>query len=666
VSRVLVPMAKVELIGPKSKFFEVVSLIHEQGKLHIEDLTKKISSGEVPLDKMEVVANQQTEQDRMEDLLIRVRGIIKALHLPGVTIDEAKRQEEYLRLWKMDIRSLADEVTDVVQEVEGKTSELANGRNALEGEIELLARYEPILQKVQPLAKQIVTTGAFDSVALLFERRYKAALDQLKAELDTITHKQCEIVSTDVDDETTAAIVVFNRSYAEPVHKFLAMENVNQIRLPSDFQDMPFDMAYEVIKERRKALPDKLAVVRGEIEKMSQEWYLKLATIRDVLTDKIDEIKAIPKFGQTEYAFVVTGWIPVDDLKALRKTIIEHFGDDIIITQKDITEQEFEDIPVALRNSKQVAPFAALLPQLSGGLPKYGTIDPTWMIALFYPFVFGMIVGDIGMGAIMLGVVLYLRWRYKSNDGVQLATSILGPAATMAIAFGFIYGEFFGNIFGSGVLNLIRQIHIGPISLPFERTRPEMIMTFMFIAVGVGFVQVAMGLVLGIVNGIRTKHIRHVYEKGGILTFVVTLPLLILAGVFATNMGGTVALIVESVLALVMMLGFLFAFKGGGILGIIDSIEAIGHIASYIRIMAVGLAGAIFAEAVNEMAQKMGNVVVGLLIAILLHSLNLALAAFTPNIHALRLNFLEFFGKFYEAGKQEYKPFHKSGGEENA
>ena len=180
----LVPMAKVELIGPKSKVFDVVSVIHEQGKLHIEDLTKKIQSGEVPLDKMEVVAGQQAERDRMEELLLRVRAIVKALHLPGATVDEAARQKEYLRLWKLDSAELADEVTKVVSEVEGRTSDLSSSQSQLEGEMELLARYEPILAKIQPLAKQIVTTGAFDSVALLFERRYKGALDQLKEELD--------------------------------------------------------------------------------------------------------------------------------------------------------------------------------------------------------------------------------------------------------------------------------------------------------------------------------------------------------------------------------------------------------------------------------------------------------------------------------------------------
>jgi V/A-type H+-transporting ATPase subunit I len=104
-------------------------------------------------------------------------------------------------------------------------------------------------------------------------------------------------------------------------------------------------------------------------------------------------------------------------------------------------------------------------------------------------------------------------------------------------------------------------------------------------------------------------------------------------------------------------------------MGVVESILQFSNVASYIRIMAVGLAGAIFAEAVNDMALKIsaeGSPVIAVLLAVLLHTLNLVICAFTPQIHALRLNFLEFFGKFYEAGKNEYQPFHKTGGEKNA
>ena len=660
----LVPMARVEIIGPKNRFFEVVTLLHEQGTLHIEDLSKKISAGEMPVEQMAVAVGQAGERERMEDLLIRVRAIIKALHLPGTTVDEVARQKEYLKLWKLASSELSDEVVKVIDEVEERTATLAQNQSEIENEISLLGRYEPILHKIQPLARQIVTTGAFDSVALLIERRYKGLLEQLKEELDTITHKQCDIVSTDVDEDTTAAIVVFSRTYSEPVHKFLAMENVNQIRLPNDMQGLPFDQAYDSIRERRKTLPEDLKGIRLELETMSAKWLLRLTTIRDVLTDKIDEISAIPKFGQTEYAFVITGWIPSSDLGELKADLVASFGQDVIVNQMEIGEKDFEDTPVALKNSKALAPFEFILKQR--GMPRYGTLDATWMLFVFYPLFFGMIVGDIGYGLIMMGIVLWLRFKFKDNDSVQLATSILGPAATSVIAFGFLYGEFFGDL----VKPYIKQIPLGAsFSLPFDRV--EAVMLFMYLAIAVGVVQVLLGLAFGVVNAIRTKNKHHLYERGGLLTFFVGLFIAVAVGIMFSSWGQSVWVLL--LFALISAVGFVYAIRGGGIMGVVEVIESASGMASYIRIMAVGLAGAIFANAINTIVVKtMGTppsavgIILGILVGVLLHGLNFIIAAFSPTIHALRLNFLEFFGRFYEVGTKEYQPFHKTGGEGQA
>ncbi|MBN2841308.1 MAG: hypothetical protein JXP37_10175 [Coriobacteriia bacterium] len=654
----LVPMAKVEMIGPKNRFFDVVTLLHEMGTLHIEDLTKKIEAGEIPLEQMDVVENQLAEKERMEDLLIRLRSIIKALHLPTSTVDEVEKQRHYLELWQKDSKSLAAEVTEVIEQVEDKTSSLAQAQSSMEAELSLLARYEPILHKIQPLAKQIVTTGAYDSVALLVERRYKSALDMLKKELDQLTHNQCEIVSTDVDEDTTAVIVVFGKKYSEAVHKFLAMENVNQVRLPSDFQDMPFDVAYEQLTLRKAELPAQLEQVKNELAEMSSEWYMKLTTVRDVLVDKIDEISAIPKFGQTEYAFVITGWLPASDVKAFRRSIIEEFGTDVIINQLEIDEREFDETPVSLKNPKWAEPASFAMSYLMGGKPKYGTIDPSIIWAISYPLIFGMIVGDIGYGIVMLAIILWMRLKFKDKPAVQLATGLLGPAATAAILFGFFYGEFFGAVFWEA--GWIQEISILGFTLPYNRE--HVVEPLMFMALGLGVIQILFGLILGVVNSVRTKHMKHAFVKGGLAGFIFGAVILLIAVVLLRSNP-----VVQIIGAITMTVGILAVLRWGGIMGFVETLESISNIASYIRIMAVGLSDAIFATAINRMAANdQIPTVVGIVLLLLFHALHLVLAVFTPTIHALRLNFLEFGGKYYEASKSEYEPFHKTGGEKRA
>ena len=659
----LVPMAKVELIGPKSKFFDVISLLHEIGTLHIEDLSKKIEAGEIPLDQMELVENQLAEKERLEDLLIRLRSIIKALHLPSAAVDEVTRQKEYLELWQMDSKELAAQVTETIEQVEDKTASLAQAQASMEAEIALLARYEPILLKIQPLAKQIVTTGAYDSVALLVERRYKSALEELKKELDQLTHSQCEIVSTDVDEETTAVIVVFGKKYSDAVHKFLAMENVNQIRLPSEFQDMPFDAAYDEIKQRRVELPTHLEKVKAELAEMSTKWYAHLSTIRDVLVDKIDEIGAIPKFGQTEYAFVVTGWLPVDDVKNLRRTLVENFGTDVIVNQMEIDEHEFEETPVAMNNPKWVQPSSWVMSYLMGGKPMYGTVDPSLIWFFSYPLIFGMIVGDIGYGLVMLAIILFMRFRFKDNEGAQMATGLLGPAATAAILFGFFYGEFFGSVLWPEGQFMFPTIQLTEnFSLPYNREHDPV--PLMIMALALGMVQIIFGLILGAVNATRTKQKKHAFVKGGLAGFLIGAVIMILA---MAILGSDLQPIGQMIGGVVMVVGIFAVFRWGGIMGFVETLETVGGVASYIRIMAVGLSDAIFATAINEMAAggKIGTPV-AIVMLLFFHTLHLILAVFTPTIHALRLNLLEFGGKYYEASKEEYDPFHKTGGEKGA
>ncbi len=653
-------MAKIEIIGPKGLFYDVMSLVHDQGRLHIEDLSNKIDQGEVPLDHMEVAVGQESDLEGMDEMLVRLRAILKALEREAGEVDAAKVAAEYSRLYALDSSTLRERVATIIDEVEDNTASLSTAYSDLETEEAQLSRYEPILRKIQPLARQIVTTGSYDSVALLFERRYKSAIEALREEIDKITHKQYELESTDVDDETTAVILVFAKAYSDAVHKFLTLENLNQIRLPREFDDMPFDLAFDEIKARRAELPADLAAIRTELHELSKSWRDRLLAARDVLIDRIAEIEEIPKFGRTQYAFVISGWIPVPDLQELRNRVSDRWADDVIIDQTEIGEGEYADIPVALKNPKAMEPFQKLLGVY--GMPKYGTLDPTWMLFVFYPLFFGMIVGDMGYGAIMLGIVLWLRFRFRNNAAIQIATSILGPAATMVIAFGVVYAEAFGDLL-SVHLGWVRDITVLGVQLPFHRV--QLVIPFMLIAISVGVIHVVLGLAIGVINAVRTKSKHHLWEKGGILAFLLGAGAAIgLSLPIVTDQFGQWAVGGQALFALLALAGFIFALRGGKVMGAIELIESVSHMASYIRIMAVGLAGAIFADAVNGIVAGMGKTpILAAVVAVLLHGLNIIIAAFSPTIHALRLNFLEFFGKFYETGGTKYEPFTKTGGE---
>ena len=262
------------------------------------------------------------------------------------------------------------------------------------------------------------------------------------------------------------------------------------------------------------------------------------------------------------------------------------------------------------------------------GTPQYGTFDPTWMLAIFYPLFFGMIVGDIGYGPIMLGTIIWLRMKFKDNDGVQLATAILGPAATMRHRLRLRLRRVLRQPARSEVRRAIMPIWTATVGSGIRCLRvPHRAAVRPYrardahhvhvIALGIGVVQVLLGLILGIVNGIGRSTRRTCTRRAGMLAFLVGFVGLILVIVFGASLTATSAprrpTCSRRRRRWSCSSGFVFAVKGGGVMGVIESVGALANIASYIRIMAVGLAGAIFAEAVNEIAATMGNPILGLL-----------------------------------------------------
>jgi V/A-type H+-transporting ATPase subunit I len=171
----------------------------------------------------------------------------------------------------------------------------------------------------------------------------------------------------------------------------------------------------------------------------------------------------------------------------------------------------------------------------------------------------------------------------------------------------------------------------------------------------VGAVHITLGLILGVYEAVRDRSRNHLLERGGMLVGLVSLFSIvgILAKIMPSEfMTPAVAGLIIGIVLLSASLGWL-----GVIMGPIEFIGLIGNILSYLRIAAIGLASVYLAKVANDMAGMVGNLIVGVILAVLIHALNLALGAFSPTIHSLRLHYVEFFRKFYEGGGRPYTPF---------
>ncbi|MCK4777196.1 MAG: hypothetical protein KAS39_02390, partial [Actinomycetia bacterium] len=370
----ILSMAKVEIIGPKKHLYDVLAFVHQLGILHLEDISKKIVPGDMTVRRMEVDDEKDERRKELESLLVKVNSILSAVApTEKKVISKEKKKEFYEKYWKKDLGNLKLEVDEIVDKLEEKTRTLASRKNELELELATLSKYNTIIEKIQPLAKQLVALEGFESVALLVEKKYKSVLDIIRDEAKRITKNQFEIVSTDVDEETTAALLIFNKTFSEPIHSFLWAENVNQVRLPDEFAEKPFDEARGLLREKQEKIPKEIKEIKEELSKISSEWYERLSTISEVIKDRCSEMEVVYKLGQTDYTFVIEGWMPKKHINKTQKSLNNEFGKRVIISQSEVTEHELEEAPVVLENPKWAQPFELILDFFSK--PRYGTLD---------------------------------------------------------------------------------------------------------------------------------------------------------------------------------------------------------------------------------------------------------------------------------------------------
>lgn len=618
----ILAMSRVRILGPRDDLPDVLRTLQDLGVVHLAQ-----PAAQTALEPVELAPREERErrylQRTLEDL---ERTLADLAPLPSSPPRRAPaRPRDFVRWVRLARR---------VRRQAGRLRERIAG---LEEERALLLKYRGFFSAFQQLLGGQSGWRNATAFSVLLRPREEGMLDELRRALARVVGDGFEMRAQPLADGEVAVLILVPVAAAERVERALAEARVREIPVPEAYGGSSLAEAVPRMVERLRAIPRELGEADRERARLAREHGPDLLRARQAVHDRLREVEALPLSRVTAHAFVLEGWAPTEVLPRLERALRERFGDTVVVREEAHEEWAGEEAPVVLRNPRLFRPFEALVRLLP--LPRYGTIDPTPFMAVFFPMFFGVILGDVGYGALLAVLALVLHARSRPGSLLRSASEIAGPCAAFSILFGFLYGELFGDL-GRRWLGLE----------PVLFDREEAVLPFLGLAVSIGLVHVLLGLGLGIASSLR-GHPRQAAGRGVAALMV----LLIVAALLAAADVLPPSFFTPAVVALLVAFPVLVVLEG--IIAPIELLATLGNVLSYARVMALGTASVMLAVVANRMAGEMGSAVVGVLFALLFHLVNFALGLFSPAIHALRLHYVEFFGKFYSPGGIEYRPF---------
>ncbi len=652
-------MEKLFIVGPKRFAPTLLLKLQHAGVMQIDPLPKD------QLDAFQLEAEDEIRLKRWEAVAIA------ADHTSGLLELEFEAAVE-------PFRGDLEEAFATTSSYEQQAASLVEKRERLRDELQLIGQYQKVVEHLAVAVQGLDGSSRLAVIPFLVEKRedLEASEQELTAALDG----RFLLAGGDIGNVIVAVIITLRRD-AEAARGILAHEGLHELPRLGEYAGMNLRTMAARLMERSRLAPPELAALEEELRHLRQAAGQELKGIWNRASDTINRLHTLSAMASGRYGFALFGWVPVS-----RKTgvveLLDGLDDRIFYTFEPAEEyHEPARIPVLLENPEWVRPFEALISFLN--TPRYDSWDPTWITATMFPLGFGMIVGDVGYGLVFAGIAWYLSTFVRRNqmlkvdffkmrlapEAVAQLVRIMKPMIIWTILWGCVYGECFGNLFHKlGIFATVH--HPGLIPTLIRRTDTAATATLLIvISIGFGIIQVLHGFVLKAQLSRRHGEKKHFWEASGYFGGVAALTLFGYA--FMTAAYPLWLLIPMFASATLFVVGMLMARMP---LMIAELPTQGGHILSYIRIYAVGLASAILADLATDIGfgfYQMGGatgivvgVLIGLVLGILIHATLLVLLTVSHVLQPIRLIWVEFFTKFdfYSLSGRPYRPFNLQSG----
>ena len=639
-------MTKIMIVSHRSEVTELLETLQKEGICQILNAEQAMVTKHWP----ELI----TEAERPKDIEARLNKLGKSIAFlknyskaagglttmlaPRVVVDE----ESYKKvISETGIFEIVEQCESTESRIEKLKLEIENLRGIL-GQLGPWEKLETPVEELEQLKKATCLAGLLPS----------QNFDKVAEEAGKLGSAVQKIGMT---NNSFACLVVCLNETINDIQKLLRS---------AEFEYVSFSPMKGTVKQLIQQYNEKLKEAQRELSELDakafalSEHLLKLEILYDHYDNILKREHTKEAAPATECTVVLEGWVKEKDYARLEKSVSRFKASSLA----KITPAEGEEIPVDIENKTGVRPFEFITRLY--GMPRYVEVDPTSWLAPFFAVFFGICLGDAGYGLVMMAALAYIIIKMQGDKKLLWMLFICGLPT---IIFGALTGGWFADFIPQFVPSLdpIRRklMWFDPLATPQK---------LVIISIGLGYVHLMTGLVIALIYNLKQKNFLAATIDQ--LTWLIMLNsvALLIAGK-AGLVPATVSKVCGYTALIPAVMIFLFSHREGGLgarLGmgfynIFSSIFYMGDLLSYLRLMGLSLVGGGLGMAFNLLAKIATGIPYGIGIIVMIviliggHGLNLVLSILGAFVHTLRLQYVEFFPKFFVGGGKEFTPLSK-------
>jgi V/A-type H+-transporting ATPase subunit I len=633
-------MQKVFLFSHQQEKDTVINILRDLGAVELVDLKEGSAWEEI---KSLLVPEQSADAvTRLESQLGEVRYCLDFLqrHFPVQKSFAQQFTGAKINLTSAeyaDYISRGEEIKAIYKACRAADEKLTNLRNEE-------TRYHNLLQGLAPWAGFSLPLGQIENTGRLRMHLFTVPTDDLlslqKSLTETAPDHYLEVVST--DKELAYFFLIFLADEAKQVQEMLKEAGAAEVSFPGIS-----DTASQAISTLNKKLVN-IQHERTELVKKVEELLVHrphLMAYFDYLEGERAKKEVVGNFARTETSFLLEGWIPAPLVSNLEKALAEKSETAILVVRDPEPE---EKVPVLLQNSGTADAFEVVTRLYS--TPSQREIDPTPLMAPFFFVFFGICLSDAGYGVVLSLLALFLSRKIKLGGMGKQLIKLLFLGGISSFVFGVLMGSWFGDLLK------LRALWFNPLDDP---------MRMLIVCFILGFIQIFFGMGVRAYQNIKAgRTLDALFDQGFWYIFLIGLVSL------ASPQFGAAGkwLAIGGALGLVLTQGRsqkgVFKKFFGGLLSLYNVTGYLSDVLSYSRLLALGLATGVIAAAINTMGGLLARGIVGVIVMVIVliggHFFNLIISALGSYVHTSRLQYIEFFGKFFEGGGRAFRPFCKT------